>query len=254
MDKYTAEHLLGLNGSYDLAALKVAYRSCATKYHPDAVEARGGDRAQATAKMQEINEANDYLAKLFNGGITKISCDLYPGGHRTQESARAPYNPFDGRYGTGDPRRSQEARRQTTAEYYANDPRFKDYTRRRHEAQEARRNGSAETLGRKGVVIEDDPNRPNPGWYAPVYRFFGVFPYRLTFLILVCLLVSLTDPLNMWRTLGPLRFEDVLIFLALFNLVYPIATAPVRAFLLWLVDRARDLAWALRGMSRHPKA
>ena len=42
-----------------------------------------------------------------------------------------------------------------------------------------------------------------------------------------------------------------LILLAVINLIRPFLTSPIRSGMLWLVDRARDAAWAIRGSRAH---
>lgn len=242
MDKYSAEQVLGLSGGYDAATLKAAFHKLAAANHPDAVEARGGDREAATLKMQEINQAHDELESLFAGGSTWVSCEKGPSSHATGYAAETVYNPFDGsrRHGA----REGGRRRQTTAEYYAEDPRHWGHpgnpTRRGYGDW---RDGARESASGKGSPVVEDPEHPNPRWYAPVHRFVAAFPYRIAFLLTASILIGLMDPQHMSHTLGPLTFEETLLAIALLNLVWPVLTSPIRALLIWLVDRLRDVAW-----------
>ena len=262
MQKYAAEHILGLSGEYDAHALKLAYREKAAIHHPDAAEAHGHDRAAATAKMQEINEANDYLQKLLAKWGPTLSCEPEPAAADAPEQrgfdwappapqAHVTYNPFDGaRPGAADRRK-----RENTAQYYWNDPRYRAGANRRRNAAGAANgesryyNGEYESFsGKPQPDPVEDPARPFPKWSVPLWRFAAVFPYRFVFLFLVCLLVSFTDPLGASARLGFISFEDFLILLALANLVRPFLTSPIRTAMMWLVDRARDAAWRLRGV------
>lgn len=243
MDKYTAEHILGLSGEYDARGLKGAYRKLAATHHPDAARRQGLDASAATAKMQQINEANDYLAGLLatSPGHT-ARCDVEPRPETPHATyASAPRNPFDGARSGGD----SWKQRTTTAEYYASDPRYRAYAEAaRQRAERAREARERHATWEYANTVPEDPMRPNPSWYPRTWRFLARFPYRLVFLMAVCLLVNLTDPLHMGPTLGPITFEDGLLALALLNLVFPIVTGPLRAGLLWLLDRARSLSWA----------
>ena len=80
MDKYTAEHTLELSGAYDAHSLKAAYHALAAKYHPDAAERHGFTKEEATSKMQDINEANDFLAKYVVSPTGTTICDESPVG------------------------------------------------------------------------------------------------------------------------------------------------------------------------------
>lgn len=262
MEKYAAEHILGLTGEYDALALKAAFHEHAAKYHPDAAEAHGMDRAAATAKMQEINEANDCLHKLLEMWGPTLACERDPAPaddpqHRGMSWApppptpKAAYNPFEGyRTGAADRRARTHV---NTSQYYWNDPRYRPPAGARGAeaaGQERQRfnNGEYESFSQKPQPTpEDTPERPFPKWYLPIWRFFATFPYRFVLLLAVCLLVNLTDPLGASAKLGFISFEDALILLALVNLVKPFLTGSIRAGLLWLVDRCRDLAWKLRG-------
>lgn len=268
MDKYTAEHILGLSGTYDARFLKAAYHALAAKYHPDAAELHGFTKEEATSKMQAINEANDFLAKyvVVPGEVT--ICDESPvgsyAGPRAQakdeaaaaQAASAPFNPFEGHR----PGATDRRHRQRTAQYYWSDPRYQtsaQNARRRAEQREQGEepryyNGEYESFSQKPQPEpKEDPAHPFPKWYLPVWRFFAIFPYRFVFLFLICLLVNFTDPLGASARIGFVSFEDTLILLAVINLVRPFLTSPIRAAMLWLVDRARDAAWAIRGSRAH---
>ena len=262
MDKYAAEHILGLSGEYDEHRLKTAYRGLAAVHHPDAAEAHGMDRDAATHKMQEINEARDYLETLVQKWGPTLSCEAEPAAPDGPEmrgvswappppTANRPYNPFEGsRPGAADRRK----RRQSTSEYYWNDPRFRpgaaSAKRRAKQAAQGQPqcyNGEYESFSQEPQPEpKDDPARPFPKWYLPLWRFFAVFPYRFLFFFLICLFVGLTDPLGASARMGFISFEDMLILIALVNLVRPFLTSPIRSACLWLVDRARDLAWKLK--------
>lgn len=265
MDKYAAEHTLGLKGEYDTRSLKAAYRALAATYHPDAAEKHGFTVESATHKMQEINEANDYLESLLTAWGPTLCCEQEPAPpddpqHRGMSwappipTAYAAYNPFEGyRAGAADRRK-----RQSTADYYWNDPRYRSSAacgeqRAEQEAQGESRyyNGEYETVSQKPQPEpKEDPSQPFPKWYLPLWRFFAVFPYRFVFLFAVCLLVNFTDPLGASARLGFVSFEDMLVLLALVNLVKPFITSPIRSAMLWMVNRLRDAAWALRGLRR----
>lgn len=263
MDKYAAEHILNLTGEYDARKLKAAFHELAAIHHPDAAEARGLDRSASTSKMQEINEANDYLQKLLALWGPTLSCEEAPAPADDPQRrgmtwappvkpATAAYNPFEGRREGGPDRR----KRTSTAEYYWNDPRYQsnDGSTREHTGEAVQTgptyyNGEYESFsGKPQPEPTEDPARPFPKWYLPVWRFFAIFPYRFVFLFLICLLVNMTDPLGASAKLGIMSFEDMLILLAIVNLVKPFLTGPVRAGMLWLVDRARDLAWKIKGL------
>ena len=261
MDKYAAEHTLKLSGDYDAQALKAAYRALAATYHPDAAERHGFSMETATHKMQEINEARDYLEHLLTMWGPTLSCEQKPAApddpqHRGMTwappipTAHAAYNPFEGsRPGAADRRK-----RQSTADYYWSDPRYqagaanaKRRAQQEGQGQSRFYNGEYESFSQKPQPEpKEDPSRPFPKWYLPLWRFFAVFPYRFLFLFAVCLLVSFTDPLGASAKLGFISFEDMLILLALVNLVKPFITSPIRSAFLWLVDRLRDAAWRLR--------
>ena len=206
MDKYTAEHILGLSDSYDAKALKAAFRQQATIYHPDAAEAHGLDKAASTEKMQEINEARDYLESLLANWGPTLSCEAAPAAPEGPErhgaswappppEASRPYNPFEGsRPGAADRRK----RRTNTANYYWSDPRFQtNAANARRRAQKAAQgesvyyNGEYESFSQAPQPEpKEDPDRPFPKWYLPLWRFFAIFPYRFLFLFAVCLLVN----------------------------------------------------------------
>ncbi|MDO4400822.1 MAG: J domain-containing protein [Coriobacteriia bacterium] len=264
MDKYAAEHILGLTGEYDAARLKAAYRTLAAIHHPDAAEAHGINRETATHKMQEINEAKDYLDPLIERWGPTLTCEANPAAPDGPEmrgvswappppTATRAYNPFEGsRPGAADRRK----RRESTSEYYWNDPRFRPgaASAKRHAQQAAQGqskyyNGEYESFSQKPQPEpKENPVRPFPKWYLPLWRFFAIFPYRFLFLLLVCLLVSFSDPFGTSARLGFISFEDTLILLALANLVRPFLTSPIRSACLWIVDRLRDLAWKIRGV------
>ena len=262
MEKYTAEHILGLSGDYDAQALKQAFHKQAAMHHPDAAETHGIDRDTATAKMQEINEAHDYLEKLIATWGPTLSCEQKPAppndpqhrGHAWAppvNPATAAYNPFEGhRPGSADRRT-----RVSTAEYYwaqshyqpASDGACQNAGQAGPE-KPVFYNGEYESFsGQPQPEPKEDPARPFPKWYLPVWRFFAVFPYRFVFLLLVCLLVNVSDPLGASKAIGFVSFEDGLILLAIVNLVKPFITSPIRSAMLWLVDRTRDLAWKIGG-------
>ena len=61
--------LLGVDASYDAKTLKRAYKKGVREHHPDVVMGKGGseeDIKQATSKLQDINEAYEYLKKQKN--------------------------------------------------------------------------------------------------------------------------------------------------------------------------------------------
>lgn len=268
MEKYAAEHILGLTGEYDAHALKVAFHTRAAIHHPDAAESHGISPAEATAKMQEINEANDYLEQLLSSWGPTLTCEKEPATPDNPESrgipwappppkAKAAYNPFEG----SRPGAASRKRRTTTTEYYWNDPRYRkstttanDNAKQAQQAESVYYNGEYESFSQKPQPEpKEDPARPFPKWYLPVWRFFAIFPYRFVFLLAICLLVNFTDPLGASAKLGFVSFEDGLIILALVNLVKPFLTSPIRSAMLWLVNRARDLAWRVRGLYSHPQ-
>ena len=58
--------LLEITKSYDAKTLKKAYKKGVKEYHPDVVMGKGGSKEdinKATKKLQEINEAYEYLKK-----------------------------------------------------------------------------------------------------------------------------------------------------------------------------------------------
>lgn len=263
MDKYTAEHILKLAGEYDARGLKAAYRKLAAMHHPDAAEAKGLDRAAATSKMQQINEANDYLAALLEQWGPTLTCEKAPAAPDGPEArgvpwvppvpqANAAYNPFEGARPGGTAAR--ERRRTSTAEYYWADPRFQtNAANARRRAEAAKRgepryyNGEYESLSQEPQPEpREDPARPFPKWYLPVWRFFAIFPYRFVFLFAVCLLVNMSDPFGTSAHLGFMSFEDMLILAALANLVKPFLTSPIRTACLWVVNRLCAAAMKLR--------
>lgn len=258
MDKYAAEHILGLVGEYDARKLKSAFRAKAAALHPDAAEAHGLTVEEATHRMQEVNQAHDLLEQELRVRGPRLVCEdasrPADAARRRRPAARdgyATYNPFEGHR----PGAADRSKQQGTREYYWSDPRYQTYAENaRRRAQQARDaepryyNGEYESLRREPQVFPEDPARPNPGWYRPLWRFFATFPYRFLFLALVCLLVTFTDPFGMSRKIGFVSFEDALLLLAIVNLVVPFVTAPVRAGFLWLVNRARDAAWRAQGL------
>ena len=262
MDKYTAEHTLGITGDYDARSLKTAYHALAATYHPDAAEKHGFTVEASTVKMQEINEAKAYLDSLLEHWGPTLSCEKAPAPaddpqHRgiswapPVPTSQAAYNPFEGhRAGATDRRK-----RQSTSEYYWSDPRYAAgaaNAKRRAEqaAQDGHRyyNGEYESVSQKPQPEpKEDPGRPFPKWYLPVWRFFAIFPYRFLFFFAVCLITNASDPFGASARIGFISFEDMLILLALVNLVKPFITSPIRSMFLWIVNRARDAAWMLRG-------
>ena len=261
MEKYAAEHILGLAGEYDARLLKAAFHERAARYHPDAAKKHGLNPAEATSKMQEVNEANDYLEKLLAQWGPTLSCESAPASaddpqHRgipwapPVPHAAAAYNPFEGHRPDGANRR----KRTTTAEYYWNGARSRARADRSrpHDATTADHepvyyNGEYESFsGQPQPEPKEDPAHPFPKWYLKVWRFFAIFPYRFLFLLLACLFVNLSDPLGAGKGIGFISFEDAIILVAIVNLVKPFLTAPIRWAALWLVDRARDLAWSVR--------
>ena len=257
MDKYAAEHILKLTSDYDTRTLKAAYRALAATYHPDAAAQHGFTMEAATHKMQEINEANDYLERLLAAWGPTLKCEGEPAPpddpqHRgipwapPVPTAHAAYNPFEG----SRPDAANRRKRQTTAEYYWNDPRHRrepEPTSRPQPEESRYYNGEYESFSQDPQPEpKEDPARPFPKWYLPVWRFFAIFPYRFVFLFAVCLLVNFTDPFGYSARIGIVSFEDALILLALVNLVKPFLTSPIRFACLWLVDRLRDLAWTLK--------
>lgn len=264
MDKYTAEHTLQLTGEYDAGALKAAFHELAGKYHPDAAEAHGLDSQVATAKMQDINEANDYLSQLLAKWGPNLTCEKAPAANDDPQKRGIPwappverptaaYNPFEGsRPGATD----RSKRHTTTGAYYWSDPRYQasaaNAQRRAEQAQKQESvyyNGEYESVSQKPQPEpKEDPARPFPKWYLPLWRFVAIFPYRFLFLFAVCLLVNLTDPFGVSQSIGIMSFEDALILLAIINLVKPFVTSPIRSALMWLVDRARDLSWKMKGL------
>jgi DnaJ like chaperone protein len=61
--------LLGIDENYDEKTLKRAYKKGVKEHHPDVVMGKGGseeDIKQATSKLQDINEAYEYLKKQKN--------------------------------------------------------------------------------------------------------------------------------------------------------------------------------------------
>ena len=269
MDKYTAEHTLELSGAYDAHSLKAAYHALAAKYHPDAAERHGFTKEEATSKMQDINEANDFLAKYVVSPTGTTICDESPIGSyagpkpkadesasTTSQDASRPFNPFEGHR----PGATDRRYRQRTAQYYWSDPRYQTSAQNaRHRAEQRQEgeepryyNGEYESFSQKPQPEpKEDPTHPFPKWYLPVWRFFAIFPYRFVFLFAICLLVNFTDPLGASARLGFVSFEDTLILLAVINLIRPFLTSPIRSGMLWLVDRARDAAWAIRGSRAH---
>jgi hypothetical protein len=255
MDKFTAEHILGLADAYDARTLKAAFRAKAAQFHPDAAELHGMRVDEATRRMQEVNEANDLLEGLLRDFGPSLACDAAPGVHEDAQRAAAPkaepgpcYNPFEGhRPGAPDPRQ----RRTTTSEYYWSDPRYQanaaNARRRAEQAEQGESryyNGEYESLRDEPQPFDENPPRPYPKWYRPLWRFFAIFPYRFVFFFAICLLVNLADPFGANRKIGIFTFEDLIILVAIVNLVVPFLTAPIRAAFLWLIDKARDLAWA----------
>jgi hypothetical protein len=79
------------------------------------------------------------------------------------------------------------------------------------------------------------------------YRFLARFPYRFVLLLAICLLVNATDPTHAGHTMGPVAFEDFLLFLGLANLVVPFITGPLRAGLLWVLEALRRICTRPRG-------
>ena len=258
-----AEQTLKLAGEYDARALKATYRALAATYHPDAAEKHGFTVDAATQKMQEINEANDYLERLLAQWGPSLHCEAAPAPpedpqHRGMSwapptpTAHAAYNPFEGsRPGAADRRN-----RQSTTKYYQSDPRYRagaaNARRRARQAQpggpgESRYyNGEYESFsGKPHPEPKEDPAQPFPKWYLPLWRFFAIFPYRFVFLFAVCLLVNMSDPFGTSARIGFISFEDMLILLALVNLVKPFITSPLRAAMLWLVNLMRDAAWRI---------
>lgn len=243
MDKYEAEHILELSGTYDAGALKAAYRRLAAVHHPDAARMRDDDEAAATAKMQQINEAHGYLSRLLAPAGT-LRCDDAPG--RYGAAAGWPggtANPFDG----SRPGRERWRGGGTTHDYYAADPGNRAAAESARRRAQAARENPYRRAWEEASAVPQDAARPNPRWFAPLWRAIARFPYRVVFLFAACLFAGLTDPLHLGNTMGAISFEQALMGLALLNLVFPIVTDPLRWLLLWLLDRARSLCWKLQG-------
>ena len=69
IDINTYYQLLNIDETYDKNTLKAAYKKGVKEHHPDVVMGKGGsdeDIKNATIKLQEINEAYEYLKKLKN--------------------------------------------------------------------------------------------------------------------------------------------------------------------------------------------
>lgn len=65
----TYYQLLNIDETYDKITLKSAYKKGVKEHHPDVIMGKGGseeDIKNATSKLQEINEAYEYLKKLKN--------------------------------------------------------------------------------------------------------------------------------------------------------------------------------------------
>ena len=77
MDKYAAEHLLGLSGTYNKDDFTRAYRAKVREYHPDLAASRGEDPIVAAEVMVHINKAKNYLEPLFDYKET-ITCSTTP--------------------------------------------------------------------------------------------------------------------------------------------------------------------------------
>ncbi len=66
VDEKAYYELLGIDSNYDEQTLKRAYKKGVKEHHPDVMMGKGGskeDIAQATAKLQDINEAYEYFKK-----------------------------------------------------------------------------------------------------------------------------------------------------------------------------------------------
>ena len=66
VDENSYLKLLGLDKDYDQKALKSAYKKGVKEHHPDIIMGKGGSKEdinQATQRLQDINEAYEYLKK-----------------------------------------------------------------------------------------------------------------------------------------------------------------------------------------------
>lgn len=242
MDKYTAEHILGLSETYDARELKAAFRKLAATYHPDAAQAKGTDTQTATAKMQEINEANDYLAGLIPPGET-LRCEPAP--QTTGHGWDTAQNPFDG----SRPQPGQRQARTTTRDWYAADAGNRAAAESRERRAQAARENPYRKAWEEASKVPEPENAAlrNPRWFSPLWRAVARFPYRIAFLALICMLTSFTAPMYDGSMMGPLSFEDALLGLALLNLLFPIVTDPLRWLLLSVLKGARAIHMKLHG-------
>ena len=77
MDYQKALFLLGLKEGYTSAELKSQYRNLAKKYHPDNYENASCEvKKQMQERMQEINEAKNFLDKLIAAEFL-LHCNPY---------------------------------------------------------------------------------------------------------------------------------------------------------------------------------
>lgn len=90
MTKYTAEHLLGLTGSYDKQDFNRAYRAKVKEYHPDLAASRGEDPIAAEELMTQVNAAREYLAPLFDYNDV-ITCSTIDSGSGNDVGAKSSY-------------------------------------------------------------------------------------------------------------------------------------------------------------------
>ena len=230
MNKYTAEKILNLTGSYAETDLRTAYRHAIKNNHPDRVIAAGGDPDAANAKMADINAAHDYLASVFEStGATRLECSLEePLNYAASEPAPAPKPDIH----------------PTVVENEILDPAGVARVREAYAA--------ADNLRAQADAREDMMSR-EPLWYVFARPIAEHAPYRILFIVAALVFMSCVAGINLFATMGfkpdewtgegvnawAFLFSMVWFLVAFANLIVPFATKPLRKVILAIIESKR---------------
>lgn len=77
-EKYDAEKLLSLTGTYDKKSLKKSYLDQVREWHPDVAAAHGHTADEAEEMTKRINNAFVALMTQFDGDVATIQCEPSP--------------------------------------------------------------------------------------------------------------------------------------------------------------------------------
>ena len=270
MNKQDAEKVLGLTGTYTKQEVRATYRKLSMSYHPDHAASSGLDDDDATAKMQDINEAYQRIMQAFSSnGTDTLAAEPASYGEWLAAEERKRAAAVAEEY-----RRQQEREKMFRDLEYAwqEIPPQEQARRTRKWSSQYDEDSSSppDPAGEPGEE-EDGPESPVedgteeetpcdtastgevPRWLRVAKAIATFFPYRTALLVGVIFAMNAVVGIDFFggpMGLAPNRDADallilvfpVLFFASLANMLFPFMTGPIRTGILNAIKNAEEEA------------